>query len=220
MSYAENLRRLDRQRELLQWLQARLAPFQVEATDLGDSFKDPRVISGLIKSFLPSLVDLEGLAEDDWENQVARVTGALTSMERKLKIQRTQPAETLLTQPDSVCVQAYVAACQAHEYKQELLTWVNEKITASGQDVPTIKNFDQHMSDGKVMVALVNAFKPDSVALNKVNDNTKQAYVSKAFIVAEQELGVAPLLGASSLCGNPDATTVQRFCLCFESLNH
>lgn len=67
-------------------------------------------------------------------------------------------------------------------------------------------------------MALVNAFKSNSVPLDKLNENSKQTYVSRAFDVAEKQLKVAPTIGALQLCDRPDGHLCQRYIQRFKDM--
>lgn len=69
------------------------------------------------------------------------------------------------------------------------------------------------------MVALVNAFKPDCISLAKVNDNSKQTYVDKAFNIAKKDLNIPRVMGPRQMCEKPEATVIRTYIQKFKDLD-
>jgi hypothetical protein len=162
VQYVEGLREAARERQLLMWLNGRIEEFECVAEDFGESFKNPKVVCALVKSFVSKETDLTHTtpSKRDFKSDeidLTRITPATAEKEldavfgvgeRKCKVAPTTTASAMLTTPDARAAKQYVAAFHDYERKQQLLEWLNAKIRPA--ELATVKNLDEDMKDGKV----------------------------------------------------------------------
>lgn len=89
MEYAKDLRQEDRSRELLKWLNVKLDVHGLSAQDFDTSFKDPKIVCGLVKCFADKEIDLSRIGEG---KEVEEVSRAMSVGERKCKVAPTMVA--------------------------------------------------------------------------------------------------------------------------------
>jgi hypothetical protein len=211
--YAEGLREAERERELLGWLNGRIGEFDCVADDFAASFRDPKLVCALVKSFVPDEVEL-ARAGSTTEAKEKELAAAMEVGERICQVPRTPTASFMLTHPDARSMKQYVAAFRDFERKPKLLDWLNAKV--AGVLLKLVENFDDDMRDGKVAVALVHAFLPDHVPEAKeVTEESKHACVELAFAAAEADLKIRALVSPQALTEKPDAVLVQKYIQCF-----
>ena len=85
-SFAQGLKDAKDQSTALQWLNKKINPFRVSASDFGSSFQNPLMLSALVKSFDSSAIDLTKVTDD---RAVGAVEEAMTIAESNLDVVRT-----------------------------------------------------------------------------------------------------------------------------------
>jgi hypothetical protein len=205
--YAEGLREAERERQLLGWLNGRIKEFGCVAKDFAASFRDPKLVCALVKSFAPTEVEL-ARPNTTLEAKKKELAAAMEVGERKCQVPRPTTASAMLASRNTRFTKQYVEAFRDLERKQQLLGWLNAKIAGAG--LKQVENFDDDMRDGKVAVALVNAFLKGRVP-DKVTEQSKQGCVGKAFAAAQAELQIRALMSPRTLTEEPDAVLVQKY---------
>ncbi len=105
--------------------------------------------------------------------------------------------------------------------KDNLLGWTRAHTSPYDQNP---QNFDKDFSDGKTLLALVHSLRPDLFKWNEMDKTNPRANVVTAMNLADQHMGIPPLLDPDSLTsGHPDEKSVMTYVVNFmtyESENH
>jgi hypothetical protein len=97
--------------------------------------------------------------------------------------------------------------------KDNLLGWTRAHTEPYGQ---TPHNFDKDFCDGKTLLALVHSIRPDLFKWNEQDKSNPRANVVTAMNLADQHMGIPPLLDPETLVGgNPDEKSVMTYVVNF-----
>ena len=199
MPYVAAFRDYEYKRELLDWVNKRIAPYELKAENFGESFADPHIFCGLVKSFESDDVDL---AKVSATTAVGDVNSAMDISEKKIGVPRSLAPEQMITKhPNEQKVMQYIAEFREKERQRELLNWLNERVGV--YDVKA-EDFDKSFKDPKVICGLVKSFENDAVSMNIEAKKAVQA-VDKALKVGKDRIGVEPTATGAKILGNPNA---------------
>lgn len=133
-------------------------------------------------------------AEDIVNGELKLILGLLWSLFRKLRIQTISE--------------------EGKHAEDGLLAWI--KKTTNGYRDVNITNFRDSFNDGMAFNALIHAFNNDLVDYDSLDKANAADNLSKAFDIAEQQMGIPKLLEVEDLLsGNPDERSVTLYCSLF-----
>ncbi len=100
--------------------------------------------------------------------------------------------------------------------KEGLLLWAQKKVEDGSKGKCTVQNFHTSWQDGTAFCSLIQAFRPDLIAAEKVrksDDPAKmQEVLNLAFDVAESSLGIPKMLDAADMASHrPDEKAVMTY---------
>lgn len=208
IEYCADLREAARLRALLEWLNERIATYGLEAVDFHDSFKNPKVVAALVKSFVGSEINLDTIGLNA-KNAAADANGVMGVAQTKLEIAQTVTGEEMVTFPNETNNSNYVQKFKELEDKQRLLKWVNSKIKPSGL---TCKNFTDSWKDPKIVNGLIKAFQNDDIDLAQVSEKTAEADIDHAMSIGEEKVKVFRTMTATQMHENPNERRVMEYC--------
>lgn len=203
--YIADFREAERRRELLSWLNTRIAPYEVNAENFDTSFQDSRVFSALVKSFLPDKVDMKKIRQ---KNALADIDKFMGLCEKTLDVPRRLTARAMLEEPSAALIMEYIEDFKLLSERHELRTWVNNKLQPHKLEA---KEFGKEWSNPKIISCVVKSFGCE-INLKNIKDKQKLQHIDTAMTMAEEKLGVFRTMSAKSMAEAPSEAKIVEYC--------
>jgi len=108
------------------------------------------------------------------------------------------------------------AAQQKTQAKKELLEWV--RFQTFGYRGVDVKDFETSFNDGMAFCALVHKFDPSALDYDALDPNNAEGNLNLAFQLAEERLGIPPLLDAEDMVSpDPDSRPDEQCLMTYVS---
>lgn len=120
VQYVEEFQAVDKRRKLLAWVNTRLAAADVSVTNFTSNFQDPLVVSALLNSFLPGLIDLGAVSEPHGDQAVDDVRRAMDIAGDLLGVRANMSPEDMVSDPQADVVAEYVTSI-TRQYQSTIL---------------------------------------------------------------------------------------------------
>jgi len=97
-------------KQLLNWVNNQLAPYQLKASNFTKDWKNPKILSALTDSLQPGLINMDNICkEGDDATRTKHVADAMEKAERHFAIPQVMDAEDMAISPDDLSVMTYVS---------------------------------------------------------------------------------------------------------------
>ena len=185
----------------LSWFQAALPHSKI--SNFTSNWSDGRSLAGLVDYCEPGLIPDH--ASLDPNKAVENITNAMSLAEKRFGIPQVIVPEDLAGDPDELSVMTYLSYfCQPDSVGQTcLLEWLDSVMVEQ-----RVSNFTFDWKDGTALCCLVRAFAPSSLPpASAIEDNTPAARTQSAMKVAEEVLGIQPVLSSREFI-NPEGNQI------------
>lgn len=210
--YVQDFKDYERRQRLLAWVNHKIKPFDLHADDLQDSWKDPKIINGLIKSFVPDSINLDEVSEPSAEGDI---DNAMSVGENEIGVGRTMTAAKMHGQPEEDKVAAYCEALRRKVKDQALLDWVNNKIEKFGR---AADDFSDSFTDNRTIAALVKAVEPTGAVdllltmKQETRDDNRRKKIQDVQAIADKKLNVPPTVSPAEMADGSEPQKVMDYC--------